>query len=118
MLSLRTVASRRPYTEPMPLRLPRFRLRTLLIAIVVIGVAASRCELVNYNIGPTMKIHGAGNSFVAVVRPPKRRREAWLEFGYVDRAGWSHGFDALFSIRACPCCGKSWEWDGERYVDD
>lgn len=106
-------------------RLRRFRLRTILIAVVVIGLVLSRCELKpDDGSGVILKFHGSHNTFLMKHWQSRADRDLLASFGmtevisgYYDRTGTIHRFSALFSFKTCPCCGQSWEWDGETYVE-
>lgn len=112
----------------MPLRLPRFRLRlrTILIAMVVIGFVASRCE-VDTARGLVIKMHGSKSCYLLVMamnaearrtaQPPIPHR---LMFFYVDRENQAHHIAGMFSFHSCWKCTKRWQWneDRQRYVDE
>lgn len=99
-------------------RLLRFRLRTILIAMVVIGLVLSRCEFRQIR-EPSQSwlfgLHGTRRAMVFVVLKTERPR---VTFHYTDRVGWGHTLSALFAFDTCPCHGYSLKWDGERYVGD
>ena len=111
----------------MPLRLPRFRLRTILIAIVFIGLVLSRCEFEQSERVTAFRVVGIGVSHVGIHVPSQEEHELTYQFfgetiepftiWYSDLAAAEHRLSALFSFKECPCCGKSWEWDGEKYVE-
>lgn len=98
----------------MKLRLPRFRLRTILIAMVAIGLILAPCRVLVYDEYPGFFFQFRGIDHSLVYRHVAF--EPRSEFMYVDRAGQVHSISALFSSESCPCCGKNWEWDGARYV--
>ena len=108
----------------MPLRLPRFRLRTLLIAMVLLGLVLSRCRVVSDEPGLIIWIRGSSPASLVFWWPTRpvrdHLRKAGFDvptLGYNDRSGNWHKPSALFSFKECHCCGQSWEWDGERYVE-
>ena len=91
------------------LRFPRFGLRTLLIAMVVIGFVACRCRFETFNAVDGrhhwLSVNGVGFSAVGIYG---------RSLEYYDRAGLHHDFSAVFSFKTCPYYGKNWEWDRER----
>lgn len=104
----------------MPLRFPRFRLRTVLIAMVVIGLVASRSELHIGESASGLTVRGIRYSSVSFDWPTPFGSKIWPvepNVCYYDREDNWHEIAALFSFSTCPCCGKSWEWDGQRYVE-
>lgn len=96
----------------MPFRLLRFRLRTILVAMVVIGLVASRCRFQTFE-DVTGRHHwlfvnGMEWSGIGIYRQG---------IAYYDKAGTHHDISGLFTFATCPCCGQSWRWDGERYLE-
>lgn len=102
----------------MPLRIPRFRLRTILIAMVLVGFALSRMKYVHSREGHVwngIKFRGINRSGIQVMF-----KGAWFSHvSYFDRAGRFHHDLPLFSFDRCSCCGKSWQWDWKKgeYVE-
>ena len=106
------------------MRLPRFRLRTILIAMVLVGLVASRLSVQHVEgMAYILDLHAVGHAGICVFyfsdKVVEETDSSRVEINYMDRADKVHRLFAIFSFNTCPCCGQSWEWDSEKggYVE-